>query len=61
MNAARAKELAEHATAWAKAYTTLVEALMREGVPEDVARDEARQSVALAMFMPDEPSDEPWE
>lgn len=36
------RRLSKRVTAFAREYVELVEALAREGVPEDVARNEAR-------------------
>lgn len=36
------RQLAERAVRFAKEYVELVEALKREGVPEEIARNEAR-------------------
>ncbi len=36
------RQLSERAIQFAKEYVELVEALKREGVPEDIARNEAR-------------------
>lgn len=55
MNESRLAALASNAKAWAKAYTAAVEALRSEGVPEDVARREARAAANMAAFMDDVP------
>lgn len=51
--------LTERATAFARCYTALTEALIREGVPEDTARHEARNAAVMVILMPDEPG-RPW-
>jgi hypothetical protein len=50
MNSDALGALGRNALAWAKCYTALVEALMREGVPEEIARAEARKSATAAAF-----------
>jgi hypothetical protein len=55
MNESRLSALASNAKAWAKAYCATVEALQAEGVPEDVARGEARAAANMAAFMDDVP------
>lgn len=52
----------EEAARFAKAYVKLVEAFMREGVPEYEARLEARSTAYLLIFasVEGEPQ-EPWE
>lgn len=44
---------AEDAIAFAKSYTQLVEALMREGVEEDMARDEAHVTAMELLHVTD--------
>lgn len=61
MNTDAVRGLIENATLFAKCYTALTEALMAEGVPEDVARDEARMTALYAALFPeDEDSLERW-
>lgn len=48
------KNLAVNAQAFAKQYVALVEALQREGVPELIAREEARCTALLILFEPQE-------
>lgn len=50
----------EQAALFARTYVKLVEALMREGVPEHVARLEAR-SVAYLLVWEMDPEPEDWE
>jgi hypothetical protein len=50
----------ETAREFARAYVALVEALLREGVPEGIARYEARCTAALLLFGEDADS-EAWE
>jgi len=50
----------EQAELFAKAYVMLVEALLREGVPMDDARLEARSVAYLLVWSPEEP-EVPWE
>lgn len=42
--------LTKRAIDFAKAYVAVTEALLREGVPEDVARDEARAAAMDAVM-----------
>ena len=44
----------ERAKAFAKAYVSLVEALMQEGVLEEIARDEARMAAMTQLRFDDE-------
>lgn len=48
-----------NAAAWARTYTRLVEALLMEGVPEKVAREEARQAATLVFCFNLEDNDAP--
>lgn len=50
--------LARRSAAFAKCYVSLTEALMAEGVREDVARQEARTTAATVVLY-DKTSDEP--
>ena len=54
MTALALKALAEHAKNWARAYLSITEALLAEGVPEDRARAEARAAANFASLLPDE-------
>ena len=56
MNTETLTRLAQQAQAWAKCYTALVEALLREGVPEATAREEARAATTMAVLL-DDPAD----
>lgn len=47
------RELDGKAAAFARRYTELVTALRRQGVPERVARDEARLAATLVYLVPD--------
>jgi len=47
-------ELGVRAQEFAKHYVALVDALRREGVPEMVAREEARMSALYLLFDPTE-------
>jgi hypothetical protein len=47
-------DLGAQATEFAKRYVPLVEALRREGVPEDKAREEARITALTLMFEQEE-------
>lgn len=58
MNTDALRLLGKNAHIWAKAYTAVVEALLREGVPEEIAREEARAAANFAMFFPDEQDSE---
>jgi hypothetical protein len=51
------EELGAQALAFAKHYVALVDALMKEGVPEPVARDEARMTALMMLFGPEEESE----
>lgn len=53
----------ETAARFARVYVALVEAMMREGVPEDTARWEARNVAFLVVFreFTDSEHREPWE
>lgn len=53
--------LMEHAPLLAKAYTRVTSALMKEGVPEDIARFEARCIVMGTLMDPQQEDREPWE
>ncbi len=46
----RSSELGLRAHAFAKQYVVLVDALRKEGVPESVARDEARTTALVLLF-----------
>lgn len=48
MNTEALLRLAECSEAWAEAYVRLTEALLKQGVPEDLARDEARNAATFA-------------
>jgi hypothetical protein len=62
VNTEHLRRLAENAAAFARCYTALVKALLAEGVPEDVAREEARATALIAAFSEDEEGrHEPWE
>lgn len=50
----------EQARAFARAYVTLVEALLAEGVPEADARHEARWTAREWALDPDRRPDAPW-
>lgn len=52
--------LAEHAAEFARTYCLVVEELIRQGVPEDVARSEARATAATMLWLEEE-EPEPWE
>ena len=52
-------ELTAKARAFARLYVAMVEALMQEGVPEDVARFEARM-VAISLTVPKEREKPDW-
>lgn len=43
-------KLGQNALQWAKAYTNVTEALMTQGVPEELARAEARDAANFALF-----------
>lgn len=47
---AQLEALTAHATAWAKCYCRLVEALRTEGLTEDAARTEANQAATTAIL-----------
>lgn len=52
----------EFDTDWfAEKYVNLVEALVRRGVPEDIARHEARNALVMFMLWEDEEEPESWE
>lgn len=51
-----AKSEAERAKAFARFYVALVEALLREGCPEDIAREEARMT-AFSQLQTDDDED----
>jgi len=44
--------LGREAAAWAKAFVELKEALLREGVPDQEAREEARAAAVMTAFAP---------
>ena len=44
--------LATEARKWARAYLSVTEALMLEGVPEERARAEARSAANFAVILP---------
>lgn len=48
MNAEELAALGRNALAWAKTYTALKEALLREGVVEEEAKSEARNAANFA-------------
>jgi hypothetical protein len=52
MNTASLQTLAANAKAWARAYVNLTEALINSGVPEEVARAEARNAANFAALFP---------
>lgn len=53
MNVRRLRTLGANALEFAKCYTKLQAALVSQGVPEDVARMEARQAALVAAVSPD--------
>lgn len=54
-------DVSKRARAVARCYVALAEAIMQEGVPEDVARFEARM-IAIALVYPEEEdAPDPWE
>lgn len=56
--------LARQSREAARSYVSLVEDLRREGVPDKVARDEARTMVVLALLqdaLTEREESEPWE
>jgi hypothetical protein len=60
LNDAALIRLGESAVAWARAYTKLTEALIREGVREDRAREEARWAAMHAAYMEEIDEDGEW-
>lgn len=54
--------LGRRAHEWAKTYTALTEALQQEGVPEFLAREEARMAASSALYaeLDEEGGDSPW-
>lgn len=62
MNTTALMALVESAAAWAKAYARLTEELMKAGVPEQKAREEARFAANMAALTPpNRKPPEPWE
>lgn len=53
MNTDQLIALGKNAAAWARTYTLLKEALLREGVVEDEAREEARNAANFAALYAD--------
>jgi hypothetical protein len=51
VNTDNLRALGQNAHAWAKTYVTLKECLLREGVQEDEAREEARHAATMAALM----------
>ena len=49
--------LGQQALAFAKKYVALVEALVSQGVPENVARDEARATALFLLFQESQEND----
>lgn len=54
MNAEALTALGQNARAWARCYTSLVEALIAEGVEEEVARSEARYAATMVVLPEDD-------
>lgn len=50
MNTEQLAALGKNALAWARAYVALKEALVKQGVLEEEARDEARAAANMAAF-----------
>lgn len=61
MNEAALAQLGVGARMFARCYAILVEAMMSEGVPEPIAREEARHAAMQAAFWIPEDDPEPWE
>jgi len=57
--AANVRRLREHARDFARAYVSVLEAMLAEGVPEATARSEARDVAFLAVMTG--VTMEPWE
>lgn len=55
--------LGRQAREWARTYAAVTEALIQEGVPEERARQEAREVATFALFcerVEDEGEQPPW-
>lgn len=50
-SASNLASLGQQALAFAKCYVALTEALLQQGVPEPLARQEARTTAAMAAFL----------
>lgn len=53
------RKLSERVVKFAREYVELVEALIREGVPEEMARNEARIAATSWLIETDEPCYDP--
>lgn len=58
MTVVHLKKLAENAHEFARAYITLTEALLAQGVPEERAREDARAMATAAILFEEEEIDE---
>jgi hypothetical protein len=59
VNAEQLAALGQNAKAFAACYVALTDALRAEGVPEDVARREARATAAMMAVLPEHREGEP--